>query len=156
MDTCIFMGIIQLPSYSFPAFVLFSPFFFQVAERAHLLWNNESVLNLVTQNRQVILPLVIPALEQNTLNHWNQAVLNLTLNVKKIFCEIDEELVLACQCKLEEEGLRLKAAAEKRKLTWELLETAAGLPTSTPTTTSSSASGNFLVPVKPATCSVAC
>ncbi|PON49104.1 Protein phosphatase [Trema orientale] len=126
---------------------------YQVAERAHLLWNNESVLNLITQNRQVILPLVIPALERNTLNHWNQAVLNLTLNVKKIFNEIDEELVLACQCDLEEECLRLKAAAEKRRLTWELLETAAGLSAPAPAT---AAAGNFLVPVKPATCSVAC
>ncbi|XP_062090688.1 serine/threonine protein phosphatase 2A 57 kDa regulatory subunit B' kappa isoform-like [Humulus lupulus] len=128
---------------------------YQVAERAHLLWNNESVLNLITQNRQAILPLVIPALEQNTLNHWNQAVLNLTLNVKKIFREIDEELVLACQCKLEEEGSRLKAAAEKRRLTWELLETAAGLPSPAPPPATAGA-GNFLVPVKPATCSVAC
>lgn len=121
-----------------------------------MLWNNESVLNLITQNRQVILPLVIPALERNTLNHWNQAVLNLTLNVKKIFCEIDEELVLACQCKLEEESIRSKAAAEKRRLTWELLETAAGLPASGPAPPTTATAGNFLVPVKPATCSVAC
>ncbi|KAL5572717.1 hypothetical protein UlMin_022314 [Ulmus minor] len=122
---------------------------YQVAERAHLMWNNESILNLITQNRQVILPLVIPALERNTQNHWNQAVLNLTMNVKKIFSEMDEELVLACQCKLEEESLRLRAAAEKRKLAWELLESSASdLPPST---------GNFLVPIKPAsTCSVAC
>ncbi|KAF3441954.1 hypothetical protein FNV43_RR15870 [Rhamnella rubrinervis] len=123
-------------------------FHYQVAERAHLLWNNEHVLNLVTHNHQVILPLVFSALERNTRNHWNQAVLNLTLNVKKIFYEIDEELVLACQCKLEEEDLKLSAAAEKRRLTWERLETAAaGLQPP---------AGNFLVPPKPATCSVAC
>lgn len=128
---------------------------FQVAERAHLMWNNESILNLITQNRQVILPLVIPSLERNTQNHWNQAVLNLTLNVKKMFCEIDEELVLACQCKLEDEGIRLKAAAEKRRLAWELLETAAGLPPAATTAAAATAgAGNFLVPVT--TCSVAC
>lgn len=119
-----------------------------MAERAHLLWNNEHILNLVTHNHQVILPLVYAALERNTRNHWNQAVLNLTLNVKKIFYDIDEELVLACQCKLEEEESKLSAAAEKRRITWERLEiAAAGLQPQ---------AGNFLVPPKPATCSVAC
>lgn len=72
---------------------------------------------------------------------------------------MDEELVLACQCKLEGEGVRLKDAAEKRRLAWELLETTAGLPPATTTTaaTATAGAGNFLVPVKPtATCSVAC
>ncbi|GMN50457.1 hypothetical protein TIFTF001_019618 [Ficus carica] len=145
---------IMVPLFRRIAFCLNSSHY-QVAERAHLMWNNESILNLITQNRQVILPLVIPSLERNTQNHWNQAVLNLTLNVKKMFCEIDEELVLACQCKLEDDGIRLKAAAEKRRLAWELLETAAGLPPAATTTTAATArAGNFLVPVT--TCSVAC
>ncbi|XP_024023053.1 serine/threonine protein phosphatase 2A 57 kDa regulatory subunit B' kappa isoform-like [Morus notabilis] len=148
---------IMVPLFRRIAFCLSSSHY-QVAERAHLMWNNESILNLITQNRQVILPLVIPALERNTQNHWNQAVLNLTLNVKKVFCEMDEELVLACQCKLEGEGVRLKDAAEKRRLAWELLETTAGLPPATTTAaTTTAGAGNFLVPVKPtATCSVAC
>ncbi|KAF5482086.1 hypothetical protein F2P56_002681 [Juglans regia] len=100
---------------------------YQVAERAHLLWNNEHILNHVSHNRQVILPLVFSALERNTKNHWNQAVLNLTLNLRRMLSEMDEELVIACQRKLEEEDSRLSAAAEKRRLTWERLEIAAGL-----------------------------
>jgi len=120
---------------------------YQVAERAHLLWNNEHVLNLISHNRQVILPLVFSALERNAQNHWNQAVLNLTLNLRRMFCEMDEELVVACQHKLEEEDSRLRVAAEKRRLTWERLETAAGLQP---------LAGNILGSVKPATCSVAC
>lgn len=99
----------------------------QVAERAHLLWNNEHILNHVSHNRQVILPLVFPALERNTKNHWNQAVLNLTLNLRRMLSEMDEELVIACQRKLEEEDSRLSVEAEKRRLTWERLEIAAGL-----------------------------
>ncbi|KAI6696705.1 hypothetical protein NL676_016824 [Syzygium grande] len=87
----------------------------QVAERAHLLWNNEHVLHLVTQNGQVILPLVFSSLEQNIQNHWNQAVLNLTRNLKKILTEMDEELVSACQRKLEEDNLMSNVAAEKRR-----------------------------------------
>lgn len=122
-------------------------YYFQVAERAHLLWNNEHILNLITQNRQVIVPLVFSALERNTQNHWNQAVLNLTQNVRKMLCEMDEELVLACQRKLEEENSTSSVAAEKRKLTWERLETAAGFQTS---------AAYVIAPVEPATCSVAC
>lgn len=118
-----------------------------MAERAHLLWNNERILNLIVQNRQVIVPLVFSALERNTQNHWNQAVLNLTQNIKKMFSEMDEELVLACQCKLKEEDSMLSAKAEKRRLTWERLENAAGFQ---------STADNILSPVKPATCSVAC
>ncbi|XAR66961.1 hypothetical protein NMG60_11013359 [Bertholletia excelsa] len=98
---------------------------FQVAERAHFLWNNDHILNLIMQNRQVILPLVFSALERNTQNHWNPAVLTLTQNVRKIFYEMDEELVLACQGKFQEEDSKLTVAAEKRRLTWERLETAA-------------------------------
>ncbi|KAE8682869.1 Serine/threonine protein phosphatase 2A 59 kDa regulatory subunit B' zeta isoform [Hibiscus syriacus] len=56
---------------------------YQVAERAHLLWNNEHIFNLIMHNRQVIFPLIFPALERNSGNHWNQAVLNLTHNIKK-------------------------------------------------------------------------
>lgn len=110
-----------------------------MAERAHLLLNNEHILNLITQNRQVIVPLIFSALERNTQNHWNQAVLNLTQSVRKMIREMDEELVLACQTKLEEENSTRSVVAEKRKLTWERLETAAG----------------FLAPAS-ATCSVAC
>ena len=119
-----------------------------MAERAHFLWNNEHVLNHITQNRQVILPLVFPALERNTRNHWNQAVLNLTLNVRKMFCEMDEELVLACQGKLEEEDSKSSMAAEKRRLTWERLETAASFQPV--------GGGNISFLVNPATCSVTC
>ncbi|KAJ9168408.1 hypothetical protein P3X46_019935 [Hevea brasiliensis] len=120
---------------------------YQVAERAHLLWNNERILNLIVHNRQVIVPLVFSALERNAQNHWNQAVLNLTQNIRKMFCEMDEELVLACRSKLEEEDSMLSLKAEKRRLTWERLENAAGFQ---------SAADNILAPVKPATCSVAC
>ncbi|KAK7388761.1 hypothetical protein VNO78_23588 [Psophocarpus tetragonolobus] len=122
---------------------------YQVAERAHLLWNNEHILNLITQNRQVILPLVFSALVHNAQSHWNQAVLNLTQNIRKMLSQMDEELVLACQRRIEEEDSSASAAAERRRVTWERLEAAAaGVKTSV--------GGDVLVPVKSATCSVAC
>ncbi|OWM66000.1 serine/threonine protein phosphatase 2A 57 kDa regulatory subunit B' kappa isoform-like [Punica granatum] len=114
---------------------------YQVAERAHLLWNNEHVLSLVSQNRQAIVPLVVSALERNTQNHWNQAVLNLTRNLKKILSEMDEELVTACQRAAEEESSTLSSSLEKRRAAWEHLEIAAG---------------NSLISTDNAACSVAC
>lgn len=124
----------------------------QVAERAHLLWNNEHILNLITQNRQVILPLVFSALVHNSQNHWNQAVLNLTQNIRKMLSQMDEDLVLACQRRIEEEDSKSNDVAERRRITWERLEEAAS------NVQSVSGAGDILVPVKSAaaTCSVAC
>ncbi|WOG94404.1 hypothetical protein DCAR_0313699 [Daucus carota subsp. sativus] len=100
---------------------------FQVSERAHLFWNNDSILGLIMKNRQVIMPLIFPALEQNSQNHWNRAVLNLTENLKKMFSEMDSELLLECQDKFEKENSNLSLVTERRKLTWERLENDAGL-----------------------------
>ncbi|XP_072959798.1 serine/threonine protein phosphatase 2A 57 kDa regulatory subunit B' kappa isoform-like [Typha angustifolia] len=98
---------------------------FQVAERALFLWNNDHLINLISQNRQVILPLIYPALERNARWHWNQSVLNVTMNVRKMFSEMDEGLVLACQSNFQEEEEKKTAAEEQRKLIWERLESTA-------------------------------
>jgi serine/threonine-protein phosphatase 2A regulatory subunit B' len=47
---------------------------FQVAERALLYWNNEYVVNLMSDNLAVILPIVFPALYTNSKSHWNRWV----------------------------------------------------------------------------------
>lgn len=98
---------------------------FQVAERALLLWNNDQILNLIAHNRQVILPIVFPALEVNMQNHWNQAVLNLTLNVRKVLMEMDDALIMSCISNYQEQQEKMNIVDEKRKEVWEHLETAA-------------------------------
>lgn len=45
--------------------------------------------------------------------------------MKKMFAEMDEELFLSCERKFEEEEDKLIALEEKRRITWERLETAA-------------------------------
>jgi serine/threonine-protein phosphatase 2A regulatory subunit B' len=45
---------------------------FQVAERALLYWNNEYLINLMTENLSTILPIVFPALYMNSRSHWNR------------------------------------------------------------------------------------
>ena len=51
---------------------------FQVAERALYYWNNEYIVNLMSDNINVILPIIFPALYQNSKSHWNRYVLRMT------------------------------------------------------------------------------
>ncbi|XP_065876158.1 serine/threonine protein phosphatase 2A 59 kDa regulatory subunit B' gamma isoform-like [Euphorbia lathyris] len=95
---------------------------FQVAERALFLWNNDHIRNLITQNRKVILPIIFPSLERNTRAHWNQAVQSLTLNVRKIFSDADQELFDECLAKFQEDEIKERELQEKRELTWKRLE----------------------------------
>ncbi|CAA0818364.1 Serine/threonine protein phosphatase 2A 59 kDa regulatory subunit B eta isoform [Striga hermonthica] len=98
---------------------------FQVAERALFLWNNDHIENLIKQNRKVILPIIFPALERNARQHWNQAVHSLTLNVRKIFYDLDPDLFEACQNKFQEDESKENEIKEKRESAWKLLEEAA-------------------------------
>ncbi|KAF3783613.1 B'GAMMA Serine/threonine protein phosphatase 2A regulatory subunit B' gamma isoform [Nymphaea thermarum] len=95
---------------------------FQVAERALFLWNNDHILNLITQNRKVILPIIFPAMERTTRSHWNQAVQSLTLNVRKIFSDVDHELFEECLIKFQEDESKEKEIQQKRLSTWVRLE----------------------------------
>lgn len=94
----------------------------QVAERALFLWNNDHIANLIKQNRSVLLPIIFPSLEKNARNHWNQAVQSLTLNVRKIFSDIDPELFEECLLKFQEDEVQEKELNLRREITWKRLE----------------------------------
>ena len=94
----------------------------QVAERSLFLWNNEYIVNLVAQHRQQLLPIVLPALEENTANHWNPAVHGLTMNVRKMFQELDEPLYEECKRRYEEEQRQRQLALEARDKKWVVLQ----------------------------------
>ncbi|KAE8697444.1 Serine/threonine protein phosphatase 2A 59 kDa regulatory subunit B' zeta isoform [Hibiscus syriacus] len=100
---------------------------FQVAERALFLWNNDHIVNLIKQNRNVILPIIFPSLEKNARNHWNQAVQSLTLNVRKIFSDTDPELFEECLRKFVEDEERENEVKSKRGATWKRLEEIAAM-----------------------------
>ncbi|XP_031479441.1 serine/threonine protein phosphatase 2A 59 kDa regulatory subunit B' gamma isoform-like [Nymphaea colorata] len=95
---------------------------FQVAERALFLWNNDHIVNLIKQNRKVILPIILPSLEKNATGHWNQAVQSLTLNVRKIFMDLDPDLFDECLIKFQEDEAKEKEVQDKREATWKRLE----------------------------------
>ena len=95
---------------------------FQVAERALFLWNNDHIDNLIKQNRDVILPIIFPALERNARGHWNQAVHSLTLNIRKLFFDLDPELFKECMLKFQEDELKEEEVKARRDATWKRLE----------------------------------
>lgn len=97
----------------------------QVAERALFLWNNEHIVGLIAQNRTVVLPIIFEALEKNIKSHWNQAVHGLTVNVRKMFMEMDAELFEDCQRQYEEREAKAKEVEEQRELNWKRLADAA-------------------------------
>lgn len=88
------------------------------------MWNNDHIVSLVAQNRQVVLPIIFSALERNTRSHWNQAVHGLTLNVRKMFMEMDQDLFHECQRKYREDEAKAKEVEEMREITWKRLEAA--------------------------------
>ncbi|CAI5465148.1 unnamed protein product [Closterium sp. Yama58-4] len=98
---------------------------FQVAERTLFLWNNDYIVTLVAQNRAAILPLIFPALERNARSHWNQAVNGLTINVRKMFLEMDQQLYDDCQRHFLKDEARAADVEELRAATWQRLEEAA-------------------------------
>ncbi|KAI6700804.1 hypothetical protein NL676_015128 [Syzygium grande] len=100
---------------------------FQVAERALFLWNNDHIENLIKQNRKVILPIIFPALERNARSHWNQAVQSLTLNVRKIYSDVDPELFEECLAKFQEDEVQEKDVKLQREATWKRLEEIAAM-----------------------------
>ncbi|KAG8702846.1 hypothetical protein FRC09_004508 [Ceratobasidium sp. 395] len=69
---------------------------FQVAERALYYWNNEYIVNLMGDNIAIILPLVFPALYQNSKTHWNRTIHGMVYNALKLFMEINPELFEQC------------------------------------------------------------
>ena len=97
----------------------------QVAERALFLWNNEHIVSLIAQNRTVVLPIIFEALEKNIKSHWNQAVHGLTVNVRKMFIEMDAELFEECQRQFEEREAKAKELEVQRELNWKRLAEAA-------------------------------
>lgn len=98
---------------------------FQVAERALFLWNNEHIVSLIAQNRTVILPIIFDALEKNIQSHWNQAVHGLTLNVRKMFMEMDAEFFEECQNEFAQREAKAIEVEEQREITWKRLADAA-------------------------------
>lgn len=69
---------------------------FQVAERALYYFNNEYITSLITENVETILPIMFPALYQNSTSHWNKTIHGLVYNALKMFTEMNQKLFNSC------------------------------------------------------------
>ncbi|KAI1818109.1 protein phosphatase 2A regulatory B subunit [Poronia punctata] len=69
---------------------------FQVAERALYFWNNEYFCNLVSDNVEIILPIMFAPLYENSKGHWNRTIHGMVYNAMKLFMEINPQLFDVC------------------------------------------------------------
>jgi len=91
---------------------------FQVAERALFYWHNEYISGLIADYRAEVLPIIYPVLHANSKKHWNPTVKDLTVNVLKIFMEIDQTLVERCSNVYMESLTEKENQAKARREAW--------------------------------------
>uniref|UniRef100_A0A1B0DL45 Serine/threonine protein phosphatase 2A regulatory subunit n=1 Tax=Phlebotomus papatasi TaxID=29031 RepID=A0A1B0DL45_PHLPP len=77
---------------------------FQVAERALYYWNNEYIMSLISENSQVILPIMFPSLYRNSKTHWNKTIHGLIYNALKLFMEMNQKLFDECNKNFKQEN----------------------------------------------------
>jgi serine/threonine-protein phosphatase 2A regulatory subunit B' len=94
----------------------------QVAERTLLIWNNEYFIELVSNYRKEIFPMLIESLEENAAGHWNSAVHQLTLNVMKLLQDMDDNLYEFCRQQLLQKRKKKAAKEQLRAKEWAIIE----------------------------------
>jgi len=92
---------------------------FQVAERALYMWNNEYIMSLVSENANVILPIMFPALYRNSKTHWNKTIHGLIYNALKVFMEINQNLFDECTKQYKENKEQEADNIKKRRDAWD-------------------------------------
>jgi len=98
---------------------------FQVAERALYFWNNEYVMSLVSDNANVILPIMFPSLYKNSKSHWNKTIHGLIYNALKLFMEMNQKLFDECAKKYKEDKQREKEKIKEKHRAWQKIATLA-------------------------------
>lgn len=111
----------------------------QVAERALYFWNNEYFCNLVSDNVDVILPIMFAPLYENSKGHWNRCVVNFTntfatadkhlirtihgmvYNAMKLFMEVNPTLFDECSHEYTEDQSNLDSVKAARQAKWDRL-----------------------------------
>ena len=67
-------------------------------------------------------PVCSGAFERNARNHWISAVGGLTINVRKMLMEMDQELYEECQKQWEEEESESRVKEENRQQNWKKID----------------------------------
>lgn len=99
---------------------------FQVAERALYFWNNEYFCNLVSDNVEIILPIMFAPLYENSKGHWNRTIHGMVYNAMKLFMEINPQLFDDCSHDYTEHQNNAEAREQARANKWKALAEQAG------------------------------
>ncbi|EHK25976.1 uncharacterized protein TRIVIDRAFT_35847 [Trichoderma virens Gv29-8] len=95
---------------------------FQVAERALYFWNNEYFCNLVSDNVEIILPIMFAPLYENSKGHWNSRTIHgMVYNAMKLFMEINPQLFDDCSHDYTEQQNSAAAREALRERKWAAL-----------------------------------
>jgi len=90
---------------------------FQVAERALYYWNNEYIVNLISDNMAVILPIVFP--EKYLCSSRFRTIHGMVYNALKLFMEINPELFDECLQQYKENRARERQRLQERYQNWQ-------------------------------------
>ncbi|KAH9901825.1 protein phosphatase 2A regulatory B subunit [Xylariomycetidae sp. FL2044] len=99
---------------------------FQVAERALYFWNNEYFCNLVSDNVEIILPIMFAPLYENSKGHWNRTIHGMVYNAMKLFMEINPQLFDDCSHEYTQQQTNAPARKAERERKWAAIEEQAG------------------------------
>ncbi|CAJ2508260.1 Uu.00g094460.m01.CDS01 [Anthostomella pinea] len=99
---------------------------FQVAERALYFWNNEYFCNLVSDNVEIILPIMFAPLYENSKGHWNRTIHGMVYNAMKLFMEINPQLFDDCSHEYNEQQNNAPAREALRERKWAAIKEQAG------------------------------
>ncbi|RYP66109.1 hypothetical protein DL770_008879 [Monosporascus sp. CRB-9-2] len=99
---------------------------FQVAERALYFWNNEYFCNLVSDNVEIILPIMFAPLYENSKGHWNRTIHGMVYNAMKLFMEINPQLFDDCSHEYTEQQNNASAREALRERKWAAITEQAG------------------------------
>ncbi|MCJ1467493.1 Serine/threonine-protein phosphatase 2A 56 kDa regulatory subunit delta isoform [Pseudocyphellaria aurata] len=94
---------------------------FQVAERALYFWNNEYFCNLISDNVEVILPIMFAPLYENSKGHWNRTIHGMVYNAMKLFMEINPQLFDDCSHDYTEHQNTADERQQLRQSKWDQL-----------------------------------
>ncbi|ORY03304.1 phosphatase 2A regulatory B subunit-domain-containing protein [Clohesyomyces aquaticus] len=94
---------------------------FQVAERALYFWNNEYFCNLVSDNVEVILPIMFAPLYENSKGHWNRTIHGMVYNAMKLFMEVNPQLFDDCSHDYAESQNNAGERQQSRQDRWDKL-----------------------------------
>ncbi|ORX71361.1 protein phosphatase 2 regulatory subunit B, gamma isoform, isoform CRA_f [Linderina pennispora] len=69
---------------------------FQIAERTLGMWRNQYIVNLITDNNHLILPVTLAGIYQHSRSHWNRTIHNQVYQTLRFFVNVNEDVFDQC------------------------------------------------------------